>query len=170
MQQIKQKITAYSLLLLIALPLLFSVFFLVKQNTIRVAAQDQLNTSSLQTITIPLSELHWLNNEKELLIAGKLFDVKSYTITNNTITLTGLYDNKEDELVGQLTTLVDHKNGLGSAINNIIFKFLFFPVFTDHSPGINDVSWQMRVVHFSRYVGFIPSPISFVISPPPKIV
>ena len=170
MQQIKQKITAYSLLLLIALPLLFSVFFLVKQNTIRVAAQDQLNTSSLQTITIPLSELHWLNNEKELLIAGKLFDVKSYSFTNNTVTLSGLYDTNEDELVQELYTMVDHKNGSESALNDIIFKYLFFPVITDHSPGINDFSWENRVVHFARYVGIIPSPISSVISPPPKIV
>ena len=168
--QKQKKTTAGILALLVALPLLFSVFFLVKQNTIRVAAKDQLNTTSLQTVTIPLSELHWLNNEKELLITGKLFDVKSYTITNNTVTLTGLYDNKEDELVGQLTTLVDHKNGSESAISNIIFKYLFFPVFTDQSPDINDASSQMTVIHYSRYVGIIPSPAISLISPPPKIV
>ena len=168
--QKQKKITAGILALLVVLPLLFSVFFLVKQKTIRVEAEDQLNTTSLQTVTIPLSELHWLNNEKELLIAGKLFDVKSYFFTNNTVTLAGLYDNNEDELVQELFTMVDHKNGSESAISDIIFKYLFFPVFTDHSPGINDVSWQMRVVHFSRYMGIIPSPISSVISPPPKIV
>ena len=168
--QKQKKTTAGILALLVALPLLFSVFFLVKQNTIRVEAEDQLNTTSLQTITIPLSELHWLNNEKELLIAGKLFDVKSYTFANNTVTLAGLYDNNEDELVQELYTMVDHKNRSESDINDIIFKYLFFPVFTDQSPGINDVSWQMRVVHFARYVGIIPTPVSSVISPPPKIV
>ena len=103
-----KKIFALALLFAVVAPLLFFAGYLVKQSLIQNEMEEQLETKALQTITTDLTGVQWLKKNKEVIIEGKLFDVKSYTITGNKIILTGLFDKDEDpryfELVNNSTT------------------------------------------------------------------
>jgi hypothetical protein len=105
------------------LPLLLSVFFLVKQARIKEQMEKKLEQQFLQTVRIPLHNLEWVKPGKEIKIGKELFDVKTYTVQNQVVVLTGLYDKKEKILHQQLEKLI-HRQQDGKNENNA-GSFLF---------------------------------------------
>jgi hypothetical protein len=101
-----------SILLLACLlaPALFYGGFLFKQYQIKSGIKQQLKQAMLVTITVNKNEVVWVDDDKEVKINGKMFDVSSYATTENTITLTGIYDVAEDALNKQLEALMQQKN------------------------------------------------------------
>jgi|GEM_PF-605975 len=166
--RIQNKITASAILLLVALPLLFSVFFVVRQKIIQHEAMENLETASLRTITIPYAELHWLKKGREAVIDGKLFDVKSYVITNEKISLTGLFDEKENELLRHVTAMMQQKSGGNSPFAHLDIKFLFLPVFNEPVSFALENPWRIIVQQFSYYTELTQETYSSSLAPPPK--
>ncbi|HEY0678810.1 MAG TPA: hypothetical protein VGD17_11025 [Chitinophagaceae bacterium] len=80
------------------LPFVYCIYFQVKQQHIWHEMEEKLEKEQLQTITIPVNSFRWFKKNKEILVAGKMFDVKSITIRNNEYVVTGLYDEQETEL------------------------------------------------------------------------
>jgi hypothetical protein len=126
----KKIITAFILLLILAIPLLFSVSALVKQQIAQYQRNEKFSKEILQTITVSSSEIYWVKPEKEILFKGKLFDVKSYTKYGSSISLTGFFDRKEDKLVQQIVKLALQKNQSVSPLSEPAIRFLFFPAYT----------------------------------------
>ena len=60
---------------------------------------EQLELGNMQTITIKKSVANWTKTEKEINIAGRLFDVKEFDIQGDCFVLKGLFDEKENELI-----------------------------------------------------------------------
>ena len=52
----------------------------------------------LHTITLADPMIHWVKKNREILVNGKMFDIKSYTQANGFTTFTGLYDEQETQL------------------------------------------------------------------------
>src|SRR5690348_6509709 len=125
----QKKIPAFIMLLAVAAPLLFFAGFWIKQKLVEHEMEERLETASLQTVTVKINDLQWLKKNKEVVIEGKLFDVRSYTTKGNTVTLTGLYDKDEDHLQEQLKNFMQQKNGASSPLNSIVVKFLFPPLY-----------------------------------------
>ena len=69
---------------------------------IKAEATDRLETSRLQTLHIPIHQIHWTEFGKELLLNGKLFDVKDYYQSTNEIKVTGMFDDEEMSLEKQI--------------------------------------------------------------------
>ena len=170
MKLLKGKITAYGLLLLIAMPLLFSVIFLIRQRNMQEEAERNLEIESLQTISIPTSDLHWIEKDKEALIKGKLFDVKSYTVNGNTVDLTGLFDTKENELLLHYSKMMRQNNSTGSAYDHLTVKFLFLPVFNSPPTFSLQRCWQFVDVQFLIYAEMTRETITSFPAPPPRCV
>ena len=76
MNRCKNIITAFVLLLILAIPLLFSVLVLVKQQIAQSQRNEKFNKEMLHTITVSSADIYWVKPEKEILFNGKLFDVK----------------------------------------------------------------------------------------------
>ena len=129
MYRYKNIITAFVLLQILAIPLLFSVSVLVKQQIAQSLRNEKFSKEILQTITVSSATIYWVKPEKEVLFNGKLFDVKSYTKNGNSISLTGFFDDKEDKLVQQIVKLALQKNQSGSPFSQPAIKFLFFPAY-----------------------------------------
>ena len=129
MYKTSKKITASGFLFLLALPLLLSLCFFIRQKVIQHEVHERLEKTMLQKITIPLHKLHWVEKEKEVLIDGELFDVKSYQVSGNQVHLTGLFDIAEKELVKQLTGIMGHEDGNGSLFNQAVLKLLILPLY-----------------------------------------
>lgn len=86
------------------------------------------NESHLISLTIPANDLHWVRADRELLINGKLFDVKSITIHNNTAFIKGYADEKEVILINTIKNGYQGKNSLVD-FSTASFSFIFLPYF-----------------------------------------
>lgn len=59
---------------------------------------EELETQQLTTITVHASEIQWVKQGKECLLHGELFDVKNIHVSNDQVTLTGLFDEAEKRI------------------------------------------------------------------------
>jgi len=165
----KKKILAIVLLLAVITPLLVFTCFLVKQRWIENEMEDQLKSASLRTISIDINTVHWTKKNKELIIDGKLFDVRSYTVNGSRLILTGLYDNDEDVLNEQMKSFVQQKNGANAPLNHAVFNLLFPPLYNNTADAFAQNPWQVIALHFTPYQEEkIPSNTLSILSPPPK--
>lgn len=156
------------MLLLIALPLIFSVGIMVKQKVIQLQRKERFETENIETITIAAEKLHWIKQGKEALIAGKLFDVESFRSAGGKISLTGFFDSKEDEVVKQIKEFAEQKREKDNPLTRLAVKLLFTPVYTEPSPPSFQNSCNNIARNFHSYseltlAGFHPLDI-----PPPK--
>ena len=165
----KKKILAFVMLLAVAAPLLFFAGFLLKQKLIENDMKEKLESTSLQTVAVNTGDIQWVKENKEAVIDGKLFDVKSSITKGDQLILTGLYDNDEDCLHKQFNNLVQQKNGAASPLGNAVIKFLFPPLYTNTVNPLWQNSWQyIAQDHFSAYKEKIFEKHLSIITPPPK--
>jgi hypothetical protein len=122
---IRKKILAFAALLLMLAPLFFFTGYLVKQKIIQNQMQEQLENASLQTITLNQVDVTWFKKNKEVIVNGKLFDVKSYSIAGSKIILTGLFDEAENKLKKEFANLIHQKKNDSAPLQQLILKFIF---------------------------------------------
>ena len=87
--------------LLLALPLLYVTGLQVKQVYIKHSLEERLEARLLKTLFIPTQDWRRINN-REILIDGKLFDLKSVTETTDGFLVSGVFDEEETAVVQQL--------------------------------------------------------------------
>jgi hypothetical protein len=158
MYRCKNIITAFVLLLILAIPLFFSVSVLVKQQIAQSQRNEKFSKEILQTITVSSSAIYWVKPEKEILFDGKLFDVKSYSKNGSSISLTGFFDHKEDKLVQQIVNLALQKNQSGSPLSQPAIKFLFFPAYAIQHEINAGLNWKYISQPYHQYDEVIPTP------------
>ncbi len=168
MYQGSKKITVFGLLLLLAIPLIFTLTVLLKQRALQYHNRERLNTELLQTVIVLKQELNWLKEGKEAVINGKLFDVKSYKTEGNNVLLTGFFDGKEDILVQHINKIVQEKNEKNNPVNQLAVKFLWSPKYNGFNFFSVQNTWQIITRQFLVYSEVInklsyPAP-----APPPK--
>jgi hypothetical protein len=169
MYRCKKIITAFVLLLILAVPLFFSVLVMVEQQVTQYERNERFSEEVLQTITASSVAVYWLEPGKEILINGKLFDVKSFVIKDNSISLTGFFDCKEDELVQQMEKLELQKNHSGSPFNQPAIKFLFFAAYNINQQEINcnEGCWKFVSQQYHQFDEMIPTgPCRLPMHPP----
>jgi hypothetical protein len=166
----KKKIMAFVMLLAVGAPLFFFTCFFVKQKWIEHKVEEQLGNASLRTITVDIGAIHWVKENKEVIIAGKLFDVRSFTIEAGRITLTGLYDQDEDILNEQIKSFVQQKNGMNAPLSQVVFNLLFPPLYNSTAETFAQNPWKLITINFIPYQEEkIPSKYLSILSPPPKL-
>ena len=72
--------------------------------------EEALKKEHLQTITVAANEVRWIENGKEILVQGQLFDVKEVRREAGRLVLRGLFDETEMALVKQLDAACREKN------------------------------------------------------------
>jgi hypothetical protein len=164
----KKIITASFLLLLLAIPVFFSVTILLQQKILHYQREERMSKEMLLTITVSSHDIFWVKKGKEILFDGKLFDVKSFKTEGNNILLTGYFDNKEDLLVEQIVKLTRYKNHSGPLYDEHVINFLFFPVYISH-PIINsgESNWKLMLTKYFLYTSMLPiAPARSLLHPP----
>ncbi|MBA2249469.1 MAG: hypothetical protein H0W12_04680 [Chitinophagaceae bacterium] len=166
MHYFKLKIVPFFLLCITAIPIFFSFYFIVKRIIIRQEMAITLTQRSSQTIVVNETDVVWTETGKELLLAGRLFDVISFIKHGTTLQITGIFDSKEDDLQLHLNKLVDQKQG---SDNLLVAGFLQQTLFkSDHN--FDKVPAFFFVIN---HLGFpstdkILSIDSEILIPPPK--
>lgn len=168
MLTVKKRLAAFGLLLLVALPLFFTVNLLVKQKVIQSHREQRFDTELLQTVVIDAQKISWIEEEKELLIDGKLFDVKSFERTGANIVLRGFFDHKEEKTVKQIKETEYQKNKPGSPFNKSIAKFLFPPTYLNQQEIVNyEGFWEIIVKQYHSFTELMPSGTVCSLTHPP---
>jgi hypothetical protein len=163
----RKKILVAVLLLAVAAPLFFSGVFLLRHKLIQHEMEEQLETASLQTLTLPATTVTWVKKDKEVLINGRLFDVKSISFTQNNITLTGLFDTDEDDLMAAIKDATQQNNN--TPLHQLAVKCLFQPLYNQSASFHIQTSWVNVAKHFSAYIETLAEPCYNTTVPPPKI-
>lgn len=168
MHPVKKIITAFSLLFLLAIPVLFSLTMLLKQKVMHYQREQRMEHELLQTIQVNTRNILWIKPGKEALIDGKMFDVKSLKTSGNNTSITGYFDEKEDILIQQIAKLTGHKNQSGSPFNQPVIKFLFFSVFVGPRKMVCDAAgWKTVTAQYHAFDEMIPTaPASTLLHPP----
>ncbi len=120
-----KKILSLLLLLLAAAPLIIFTTYTINQKIVQLQMQEALEQKNVQTITIAKNALQWVDAGKEIIVHGKLFDVKSYKSLGDKIILTGLFDSEETAIKNQVDKLQQQKNKSKTPLDNLVLKFLF---------------------------------------------
>ena len=164
----KKKILAFSLLLLVVAPLLFFIGFLVQREIIYHDMMEKLESASLHTITIPLADINWTKKNKEVMIDGKLFDVKYAEIIDNKMKLTGLFDEEETHLEKKISTSFHSNKNQQTPFSQLKLKFIFnFYFIEDHLSNSIFVFQSKKAYSTFNEVAITNS--STVASPPPNL-
>jgi hypothetical protein len=163
-----KKILAYALLLVVAIPLFFSAYFVVKQQLIQQQVKEKMEAVTVQTISIPLTEAQWVKEGKEILIEGKLFDIKSYSISGDNIILNGLFDNEEDELIAKTNNSFQHNKTNNQPLTQLIAKYLSLPLYAGIIFSDNPKDWVFIGVYFPPYIEPTAAAHCLLAVPPPE--
>ena len=98
-----RNILIFPLLFLAALPAFFSVSFLIKQAYIRHTMKEALVIQQLKIIILNKKAIHWVEQDREILIDDHFFDVEKITsIHMDSVRIEGLFDYEEDALYASL--------------------------------------------------------------------
>jgi len=151
-------------------PVLIFTGFLVKQKYIQHQMHEQLERTSLSTITVNTTDITWLNEGKEAEIKGRLFDVKSVKASGGVITLTGLYDEKENELKEEFDGLIKEKKGDTSPLNEMVLKILFSPAINkSNSFTATPANTTAVTITYAAYSETEQAQYIAITTPPPNI-
>jgi hypothetical protein len=95
-----------------ATPICLSSLFLGSRYLIREIQWESDGGDRLQTLTLPFSSLDWYEEDRELLIGGRMFDVKSIAVKDGMARVTGFFDDLETEL----NRALDDTGGTGKPV------------------------------------------------------
>jgi hypothetical protein len=100
------------------LPLFLSAIFLGGRIAIRITMLRNLDEEHITTIHIPEKDFKWFEENREILVDGRMFDVKSIQLNDGMYEVTGLYDEMETELNAMLEDIhKDAKNNKDKTVN-----------------------------------------------------
>jgi hypothetical protein len=162
-----KKISASLFILLGFTPLLFIIYTSIKQQEIRQNMKRQLEIKMLHTITLAKKEVHWLKEGKELIINGRMFDVKSFQPAGDgKISFTGLYDDDETSLVNKVRESQKTGNNTGGKLLAQLFQFL--------QSSVNNTTEEIFIpsLHSNSFPGIeqgLASQYITILSPPPQV-
>ena len=166
MSRYKQIIVSLVLLVITSVPCLLFVYFQSAQWYVQHKMEEKLENEQLQTVAIPISDVKWFKENKEIIVDGKLFDIKSVVFQDGIASFTGLYDDQEMYIKVQLENLEleDDENAKNESAINFISILLYKE--DDRNPDwlLNHLSTQY--IDFSK--DHLISPVISTPAPPPK--
>ena len=98
-------ISAIGMLILLSLPGFLIVHYQLMQLHTQHQMEEKLEKEHIQIVHIPVNEIQWHKKDKEIIINGKLFDIKSITLLNGVAECKGLFDEKETSIKEMITQL-----------------------------------------------------------------
>lgn len=170
MKQIFKYLSVVTMLSIIAIPFLVAIGFVVKQQIIAHKMFEKLEQSAEKTYQYTLQEISWIKEGKELMIQGKMFDVKHFKIKENSIEITGLFDEEEDALQQQFLLLSQSKKNTPTPLQTLIIISIFSPLFLELNTIEIPVIYTVVKNNFS--INYTENSIrkNFPINiPPPKV-
>lgn len=99
--QKSKKILFLLLFAALLIPAITPLIIQIKIAWIKMEAERRLETNNLQVVHIPVKNVKWVKQGKEMIINNRLFDVKDFLQNATEIIVTGIYDDIETALEKQ---------------------------------------------------------------------
>ena len=109
-RQILQNTAISMALLALMLPLLYVADFAMERTLHRLEVRRQIRQASLQTLVLDAQQVRWVEEGKEMLVAGEYFDVEAFRIENGKAYITGFFDHRETEMHKAFLKQHNHKD------------------------------------------------------------
>lgn len=103
----RKQTIALALAAFIFLPLFFSGGLQLFQLYLKQRVEHRLENEKLVTIRVPLQNIRWVEEEREVMVNGKMFDLKSYHEEEGVFTATGVWDEKETAVMNLISGFND---------------------------------------------------------------
>lgn len=168
MLTVKKQLTAFGLLLMVALPLFFTLGIFIQQQLVQQQREERFKTELLEVVAVKVENVNWIKLGKEVLVDGKLFDVKSFKIKGSNIFFTGFFDSKEEKLVTHIREMQRQKTESGNPLNQIAIKCLFLPNYKESAVILIQNNWQFITKQFPVYSESTTVMSYPAVAPPPK--
>ena len=169
--QIRKTISIFALCLATLLPMCLSGLYIAGRILIRITMMEKMEKDELQTISIPTDQIRWFKKNHELMIDGKMFDVKSISLQGDISMITGLFDDDDTELHEALAGMHEQKNkGQNNAL--LLYK-VCLGIIAVHNALINQPASVNTIelkLSFAQYEDNILQSYLPVFSPPPESV
>lgn len=170
MEQRKKTIVAFFLMMIVILPLFFYSYLQLKQFTIWHRMEEKLEKCHLQSFSIPTKDVVWQKMNKEIVIEGRLFDVKSFIIQRDSITFCGLYDDEETTIKSQIKELEEWELKNHPSGKTTLVKFLLNVFLNDVQSILStDLIFPCKISPLT-YCDSLTSVDLSLPSPPPKVI
>ncbi|HUQ97104.1 MAG TPA: hypothetical protein VM010_05535 [Chitinophagaceae bacterium] len=151
--------------LLLALPLLYLTGLQVKQAYIKYSLEERMEAHLLKTLFIPKQDWQRINS-REIIIDGKLFDLKSVREKGDGYLVTGVFDEEETAVVQQLDKTCKGQTTKNAALFNEAFRLLqqfFYQAADEPLPMM-----VLRKKLFQNPISDLPQLHKPVLLPPPQ--
>lgn len=136
------------------------------QSFIKMRVEIALEKSALLTIKLPADQVQWFEEGREILVDGKMFDIKSYSITDGLFTAQGIFDEKETEVVRMMGHFGEKEQQafiIRLLLLSHCFLCIIFLSFKNNASVFIELLYQQFSINYhSPYLGLF--------FPPPKIV
>lgn len=165
----RKTIALYLLCFAAMVPVFLSAAFLGGRLLIRIVMIKSLESENVITLKLEPSQIRWYKKNHELIIDGKMFDVKSMAQQNGYLVVTGLFDDMETEMNALLEKNHDPGSRDSKSTHSIYQVCLGIIGIKAQNPGsisaLNNIqpSYQIPADQFQLYdTDIIPT------SPPPE--
>jgi hypothetical protein len=168
MNSCKRSVMAVAMLIVISMPVGLFLTWKVQQLIQKHEMMERMEHAQLQTITLPETSVEWYEKDKEIIVGGRLFDVKTYHKIPGTIqvSFTGLFDDAETEIEDKVKKMLRQKEKSNTAKK--LLAWLFFCPLQD-TQTIARIYFTSEP-DFTLYITHsIPIPDLSIPAPPPKV-
>jgi hypothetical protein len=134
------------------------------QLYLKSRAERALQTETLETLTFPAASVQWVEEGREILVEGKMFDIKDFSIENGVFHATGFFDEEETKVVDLLNGTFTEK-GQDTIIIGLLLWMQSFVAMTFYLFSL----YKIKPVSL---FGTMPvyrrsDPLTFILLPPP---
>ncbi len=150
--------------LLTASPLLFISGLQGFQLYLKSRVERVLESETLETLSFPVASVQWVEEGREILVEGKMFDIKDFTIKDGVFQATGFFDEDETKVVDLLNGTFTEK-GQDTFIIGLLLWMQAFVAMTFYF-------FHLHRVKTAALFGIMPAcrrsdPLTLILLPPP---
>lgn len=167
MSVLPRKIAAVWLLVLILAPLSYPFIFRAKQQAIHHKMKERLEEKILHTVILAANNIHWVRPGKEILVGGRMFDIKQTKILpDGSSQFKGLFDDEETMLTKQLLEKQREDNTKDN--KQIVQLFQLTLGLPESTPEHSSDQLSLARYQPARDMSLLPSPCKDILTPPPQ--
>ncbi|HSF46118.1 MAG TPA: hypothetical protein VLA58_08900 [Chitinophagaceae bacterium] len=162
----KKVIPLILLTILASAPLLMPAYFMISRSIARHEMLEKLENQNLVSVQVPASEFQWYEEGREIIINGKMFDVKSIELSHGVYFVTGLFDEKETQLKQALQNNLEDQQNEKIASQQLVQFITSFADLNEPILALN--AWRCSMSQRTLYQdSYIPQYFGSIVVPPP---
>lgn len=159
---------AFFLVLVLLCPVLAISSLSIAKKIVQHRMVEKLEHANIQTVIVKKSSFVWVKMNKEILVNGRMFDVKSYSFHDDLIVFKGLFDEDEKSIINSLNKLA-HKNKEGSLQSLKLLNILLMPSAVEQHCYISKEGFNADKQLFYTYQESAVQQSNSIFIPPPNV-